>query len=285
MKKRIIISLILIYCSMLSYGQVDYSEMLIHTTIRIEAMSSRGSSFGTGFFFKYDFKDDITIPVIVTNKHVIKNTEKVKLVFTRKENNAPQYGNKIYTEISTSYFINHPESEIDLAVLPLAFIKNIENAFYQFLNELSIPDKEVLDNLLAIEEVLMIGYPNAIWDKLNNLPVSRRGFTATHPNINYNGKEEFLIDIAAFGGSSGSPILLFDQGSYLTKENIKLGGRIFLLGILYKGPTYTVKGNVVDTIPKNVITPIPMGLACVIKSCKLNDFRAILLKLHSEIKN
>jgi hypothetical protein len=29
----------------------------------------------------------------------------------------------------------------------------------------------------------MIGYPNGIWDAKNNLPVIRKGITATHANI------------------------------------------------------------------------------------------------------
>ncbi len=44
----------------------------------------------------------------------------------------------------------------------------------------------------------MIGYPNGIWDEANNMPIIRRGITATHPNFNYNGKPEFMIDAACF---------------------------------------------------------------------------------------
>ena len=54
----------------------------------------------------------------------------------------------------------------------------------------------------------MIGYPDGIWDSVNNLPVIRKGITATHPHISWNGKTEFLTDIASFPGSSGSPYFL-----------------------------------------------------------------------------
>jgi len=44
----------------------------------------------------------------------------------------------------------------------------------------------------------------------NNLPIVRKGITATTPYfLNYNGKREFLVDIAAFARfHSGSPIFV-----------------------------------------------------------------------------
>jgi hypothetical protein len=48
----------------------------------------------------------------------------------------------------------------------------------------------------------MVGYPNGLWDTANNFPLIRRGVTATHIKNNYNGKSEFVIDIACYGGSS-----------------------------------------------------------------------------------
>jgi len=44
----------------------------------------------------------------------------------------------------------------------------------------------------------MIGYPSGLWDTKNNLPIVRKGITATTPYFDYNGKREFLVDIAAF---------------------------------------------------------------------------------------
>lgn len=79
----------------------------------------------------------------------------------------------------------------------------------------------------------MIGYPNGIWDSVNNMPIIRKGITATHPRLNYNGRKKFMIDAACFHGSSGSPVLLFNTGTYATKDgNTTIGTRIMLLGIL-----------------------------------------------------
>jgi len=72
----------------------------------------------------------------------------------------------------------------------------------------------------------MVGYPVGIWDSANNMPVIRRGITATHPGKDYEGKSEFMIDAACFPGSSGSPVFLFNLGSYPQKAGgIVIGTR------------------------------------------------------------
>ena len=75
-----------------------------------------------------------------------------------------------------------------------------------------------MDEIDAIEDIIFIGYPNGIWDSVNNMPILRKGSTATHPCLNYNGKKEFMIDAACFPGSSGSPVLIFNENGYKDKK-------------------------------------------------------------------
>ena len=56
-----------------------------------------------------------------------------------------------------------------------------------------IVSPEGLKSLTPIEDVIMIGYPNAIMDEVNYKPVVRRGITATDLKNDYNGKSEFLM--------------------------------------------------------------------------------------------
>jgi hypothetical protein len=148
-----------------------------------------------------------------------------------------------------------------------------------------IPNAEDLRNLMAIEEIVMIGYPNGIWDHVNNAPVFRRGATATHPNSDYCGKKEFMIDAACFPGSSGSPVLLYNFGNFSDRNgNLVVGTRIKLLGILYAGPQHTASGeivftNVLTTTKPVAISRIPNNLGLTIKSEKLRDFEPILRNL------
>jgi hypothetical protein len=129
----------------------------------------------------------------------------------------------------------------------------------------------------------MIGYPNGIWDSVNNLPIIRKGITATHPSIDYDGRREFLIDAACFPGSSGSPVFLFNLSSYTTKSGGTIigGSRIKLIGVLYAGPQYSAEGEVrivnVPTQQKVVaVSAIPNNLGFVIKAERLRDFDPIL---------
>jgi len=148
--------------------------------------------------------------------------------------------------------------------------------------------------MLGIEEIIMIGYPAGIWDKYNNMPIIRRGMTATHINQDYENRPEFMIDAACFPGSSGSPVFLYNIGGYSTKlkriprkiiisGQIK-GNRVKLIGILYAGPQFSVNGEMeIIEIPTKsdakVISNIPMNLGLVIKSNKLLEFNSILSKL------
>ena len=83
----------------------------------------------------------------------------------------------------------------------------------------------------------MIGYPKGFIESSKLYPIVRKGITATPFNINFDNKQEFLTDIFAIGGSSGSPVILFRRG-YLPAKNNQLSQFVnqpFLLGIHYAG--------------------------------------------------
>jgi hypothetical protein len=117
------------------------------------------------------------------------------------------------------------------------------------------------------------------------MPIFRKGITATHPNLNYEGRDEFLIDAACFPGSSGSPVFLYNMGSYADRQGgTVIGTRIALLGILYAGPQFTVKGEiVVSPIPTQMkpvpISRIPTNLGIVIKAKQILEFKPIIEKM------
>ena len=83
-----------------------------------------------------------------------------------------------------------------------------------------------LADLMQLDEVAMVGYPNAIADEVNNQPIFRRGVWATNPSLDYDGHKEFLTDIATIGGSSGAPVLQVNNGVSINQRtrSVCLGG-------------------------------------------------------------
>jgi hypothetical protein len=121
----------------------------------------------------------------------------------------------------------------------------------------------MLEDLDAIEDVVMIGYPVLLHDSENRYPLIRRGVTASHPAVNFDGKPKTALDIAVFPGSSGSPVLIYNMGSYFNKplNTISLGSRTLFLGVLYEGSTINTKGKIEIQQAPTLINPAPSAIS------------------------
>ena len=269
---------------------ISVDEQLIHTTIRILSVGDDKSiSTGTGFFFRYDIKN-MNVPVIVTNKHVVKKAKKIILKFSTslEENFIPGKQQTVDIEVNETSFIMHPDEDVDLCLIPIAFI--LSHKFEQELHIIFLTKEKIITNdyikssISNIEDITLIGYPDGIIDEYNNLPIVRKGITATSLKYNFNNKKEFLIDSAIYGGSSGSPVFIFNQGSYSVGKSLYAGDRLFLIGIVYAVAQHIVNGQLKIVQVPSVNVPftetyIPNNLGVVIKSERLLDFEAILSNL------
>lgn len=277
------------------------TDQLVHNTVRVECRDETGSrSVGTAFFFGFLREEQRPVQALVTNKHVVEGTISGAFDLTlRRPDGSPDIGNHRRLQLSdfADQWIFHPDPEVDLCILPITPLFNAarEQGFdfaYSVFEKDLIPSAETLNALAAVEDVLMIGYPTGIWDSANNIPVVRKGITATPPRINYQGRREFMIDIACFPGSSGSPVILLNEGSFLDhiRSGMVIGNRLILLGILYAGPMFTANGEIVRVeIPTRVEqaarTGIPMNLGMVIRSESLLDFEQPLRRLLDQSSN
>lgn len=271
---------------------LSVSEQLTYSTVRIECESSDGkSSSGSGYFFKFKNNKETNqhIPVVITNKHVINNSVRGRLIFTISVDGNPVDKEHFQINIDDfeTFWRKHPDSNVDLCAMPIApFLEaakaQSKSLFYIPLDLSLIPSEEQLETLSALEEIVMIGYPNGIWDAINNKPIFRKGVTATHPCFDYNGKKEFMIDAACFPGSSGSPVFILNEGGYRDKNgNTYLGStRLLFMGTLYAGPQHTATGEVkiidVPTVQKPVtFSSIPNNLGLVIKSSRIKELEQL----------
>lgn len=253
--------------------------------------SERSNVYWNWIFLRIQGGRQNHVPVIVTNKHVIEKSQVGTFVLTKSDDQGqPIIGTTERIAITNfeQRWIKHPDVNVDLAVFPIAPLYHEAEAkgikfFSPPMNEDLIPTSDVLARLSAIETITMIGYPNGIWDSRNNMPIVRRGITATSPKHDYNGLPLFVIDCACFPGSSGSPVLIFDQGGYAAADGgFVIGGRVLLLGILFAGPQHVAEGEIqtinvpLAQVPIS-LSKIPNNLGFVVKSQKLLDFRSKLI--------
>lgn len=270
---------------------LSITEQLSYSTVRLECQTPSGLSTGTGFFFKFLENENGHVPVIVTNKHVIQNATAGRFIITKSD----AQGNPIQTDHFTvnitadfqQFWRHHPDPNVDLCAMPLAPVVNAavqqgQRLFYVVFDRSLLPTAEQKNDFHALEDILMVGYPNGIWDAVNNQPIFRKGTTATHPNIDYNGKKEFMIDVACFPGSSGSPVMIYNSSGYTTRQgNIMMGNpRLILMGILYAGPQHTATGEIrIVNVPQlqlpTAISRIPNNLGLVIKSERLLELEQL----------
>lgn len=264
-------------------------EKLLSSTVRIDIKNEEGEiGFGTGFHYSFLNDGENLVPAIVTNKHVIKGARHGGFTISTIDSGGKvdrENPFRIDFENFESFWIGHPDPDVDLAVMPSAPIFSaMENEgktpLFVTLGDSLIPSELDVADLNGSESITMVGYPTGLWDDYNNLPILRKGVLATPYSKNWKGKSEFLIDAACFPGSSGSPVLLFEPGSHFTKDAMVMGPRFKFLGILYAGPMFTATGTIeVIEIPvahKPIpVTHIPMNLGVVVRSDRLRAFEAI----------
>lgn len=245
-------------------------------------------SVGTGFFYQSRVPNDIerSVLLVITNKHVIAghavadfNIASVPLGID--PDLPPPEGavmhHRVQIALNSSLVIPHPDSSVDLCALVCTqdvakVAASGRTAFLSLLNaDFLIPLHE-RSLVRYVERVAMVGYPNGLWDEINDLPIIRQGSTATHPFISYRGRPEFLIDMACLPGSSGSPVFLFEDGFFRAEGGgMTPGTKIALLGVLWGGPQISVKGELealpaphsINAIP---VTSLPMNLGYIVQA-------------------
>jgi Trypsin-like peptidase domain len=270
------------------------SSQTLFSTARIVAKrTDNKTSTGTAFFLQFKFDETRNIPVLITNKHVITQTTEATfyLHLALKDSGDKVVPSDELISVKAASFEKdwtpHPGG-LDLCAMPVAPLleeakKANKSIYYIAFGEEILPNKQLLDGLTALEEVTMVGYPIGLWDSVNNLPLFRRGITASHPAIDFEREPVGLLDIATFPGSSGSPVLLLNEGSYYYQGGFAVGNRISLLGILYQYYYTKTDGTpAAADIPTVDVTKTPVQPAVhigrYIKSRELLELKKELLK-------
>lgn len=262
------------------------SEKLLFNTIRLEKeVSSGGISCGTGFFFVF-LSRGRRVPVIVTNKHVIEGDPHATVRFLVHLDDGGSTSTNFIISFATDW-VFHPTLDLCFCFAAPVFSEvermTGKKVFYSPITEDLVATDDKLAELGAMEDITMVGYPIGLWDEKNNLPIFRRGHTASHPALEFNRPGVALADIAVFPGSSGSPIFILNEGPYSDRRgNLNIGtSRLIFLGILFAGPTHPAKGRVeIVDIPTsldfNSVTNVMTNLGTYIRAKELLSLRNLV---------
>jgi hypothetical protein len=263
------------------------TEQLLFSTVRLKT----SGGVGTGFFFTFKIGDKIA-PVIITNKHVVnnKNIEDVNFLLHVADGGAPTDENIAITY--KAIWIFHPTMDLCFCFVNPLFEQVKSNLskdiYYTPITEDLVRDDNKLEELEAVENILMYGTPIGLWDEKNNLPLIRKGITASHPAIDFNSESIGVVDLSVFPGSSGSPLFIINAHGYGDKKGTyHMGrGRIILIGILFAGPIFNQNGEIsIQDIPTNkkliTTTPLMINLGYYIKAKEI----LVLKKLAEDLIN
>lgn len=261
-KTSIIIFLTLI-CSTKTFSQ---------TITRIESVQSlyvevlRDSTTlgsATGFIIKSNTQNYlITNWHVVTNKNpVTKNWIDPKLAISPNRIGIMQNGKKLGTYsvrfenlIDKNNTILYKEFNIgnemvDIVAIPLKdTVGDIQIYPVDFAKE--------TDSLLIqpTDRVFVLGFPKGI-HSAPFLPIWKSGLIASEPDIDQEGKPIIWLDIASFGGMSGSPVyLITDKLTYKNGNSINLigGTETFFMGVFSHGQDINVGGLWKGVFLKNI---------------------------------
>lgn len=247
---------------------------LVRNTVQLRAGASvdQLTSTGTGFLYQVTHPTTNQAKVLIlTNKHVVRGASVVRFVLS----SAPSVGDlddahqpvgrndhPIVLDLSAN-LLPHPDPDIDLCGIDITVPYGQLLQAGRQLRSMNITSDWLLStadrkSLPDIQQVLVIGYPSGLWDSHNNMPIARRGTTATHALARYAGKRNFLVDVAAFQGSSGSPVFAYESPMFRQSDgSFSPGTKAAFLGIVWGVIERTTLGELrVVEIP-SAMTQVP----------------------------
>lgn len=271
-----------------------WDDVVLFNTFKISSFKNGffvSSGTGFTFYFKYNKITRYKIIGIVTNKHVVEGCDEIRIAFSLKNIKNYKNGEKYYNvtiKNARDKIVNHPDPTVDLCVILIQDIideivnKKIDIYNFSFSRD-SIPSQKKLEEeFFKVEDVTIVGYPDGMIDDINNLPIVRKGITATPLQFDFQDRPEFLVDASIFGGSSGSPVFILNNGAYSCPRGYIVGDtRMYLVGIIRAVGLHILDGKIVaNNSKKDEIalfrTDMPNNLGVAIHARKLLDFDKIL---------
>jgi S1-C subfamily serine protease len=275
--------------------QLSAAQQLEHVSVLLRTKDSQNREYsGTGFFYSFFRNGDQSVTCIVTNRHVVAGMTKLEMKWTRRTpSNEPDYGNIVDVTLDLQWdrrIVLHPDPDVDLAIIIVSDLLNKYQSesmpiYLVGADESIVASSDDLKKFQPLEEILVVGYPDGVSDTANNIPIFRKGITATPVYMKFNGKKQFMIDAAIYHGSSGSPVFLYNVGAWINENNqAQLGTRVALLGIVWGVFEPPTEGEI-RVVPaptqftNKVFSNIPHNLGVCVPSYCILDFEPEMVRL------
>ena len=229
-----------------SQREIDHASLM--TTPILLMQAGRPVSQGTGFLFGSTTPDgSVETVFLVTNYHVVtghaplstnpRAGDRIRFVLhqsTTDLGDVRAVTLPLYDQANRPIWLAsdaYPAADIVLIPLP--------PSVYEGLAPLVFTEAHTRGDIRIrpTSGATLLGYPYGFYDQKHFLPVWKTGHVASEPSVDFEGRPVFLVDVSAFPGMSGSPVLAVANGIYETEDGSMRSGRIWkLLGVFSAMP-------------------------------------------------
>lgn len=233
----------------------DLGNQLKDTVVKIIAIKENDAiTQSTGIVYTYKDNDKI-IPLILADYNKLNNIKSGFITFNT-HNNGEKEGS---IRVNFDATVIKKLGMLDVAVIPIASVINkIPNLYYKSIDENITLDKNKLEMVMGIEDVIYVGFAQGI----DKTPIVKKSITS----IPIDDNSVFYLDTKINIGMSGSPVFICNQGMYPVKDGMAMGNRILFVGIIEDSilpdqytqnglcrvvNSYTIKTEI-DTLVKNM---------------------------------
>ena len=241
----------------LAARQSDLDPMSLMTTPTLLISGTRQVSQGTGFLYASMKPNGVDIDTVflVTNYHVVTGNDplanarpqgdRLQFYFHASRVDPANYfavNIPLYTKTNDPIWIQSKQiPEADVVLVPLVpQLYDGKGQLFAFSDAHTQTDMK----MRPASQAVLLGYPYGFFDTRNFLPVWKTGHLATEPSVDFQGQPVFLVDVSAFPGMSGSPVVGVAQGVYESESGGMMSGlQRKLLGIFSAMRTLRPRDN------------------------------------------
>jgi hypothetical protein len=211
----------------------ELEPMSLMTTPVLLVSGARQVSQGTGFLYATTKPNgtDIDMVFLATNYHVVTGNEplsvarpqgdRLQFYFHASRTDPSNYfpvNIPLYTKTGEPIWVQNQQfPEADVVLVPIV------STLYDGRGQLTVFSEahtQVDMKVRPSSQAVLLGYPYGFFDTRNFLPVWKTGHLATEPTVDFQGQPVFLVDVSAFPGMSGAPVVGVSNGVYESERQL-----------------------------------------------------------------